>query len=174
MFFFEFIDNYVPKIENSNLLLYHILIFFEFNLLLLFFRDILESKKWIIKLIILFNIVNILANLYYYLAGLYFLEFNVISSNFGAILVVVTLFLYYKEFLVSHKILNYKKTLSFWIAFGLLLYYVGFIPFTAVINSLSNLNYELKISLFKIAYCLTILMHSCFIFGALWSQKKVK
>ncbi len=176
VFFFEIIASYVPY-ENGNLLVYHILIFFEFNLLLLFFRDLLESeksKKIIFKLFIIFNIVNFIANLYYYFSGIYFLEYNVISSNFGAVLIVIALFLYYKEFLASNKILNYKKILSFWIAFGLLLYYVGFIPFTAIINSLKNLSYELKINLFKIAYCLTIIMHSCFIFGALWSQKKVK
>ena len=177
MFSFEVLVQFLPRIENSNLLVYHLLIFFEFNCLLLFFKNILElkvSKNIVLRLIVIFNAVYFISNLYYYIIGATFLKYNSIAALSGGILVTVCIFLFYKEFLGSNKILNYKKSLSFWIAFGLLFYYLGSIPFTSIINSIGQIPQESKYYLIKIQYFLSIFMHSCFIFGALWSQKQVK
>ena len=174
MFSFEMITYYKVK---DNLFIYNILTFLEFNCLLFFLKEILipkSIKKNVIVIISIFNIIYACSFIYYLIIGCYFTKYNLIASISGSVLLTVTLFLYFKEFLVSNEILNFKKTLSFWVAVGLLIYYLGTIPITSIINSLGNISSQDIDNLFKIQIVLSILMHSCFIFGALWSQKKVK
>ena len=174
MFSFEMITYYKVK---DNLFIYNILTFLEFNCLFFFLKEILipkSTKKNVIVIISIFNVIYISSFIYYLTIGCYFTKYNLIASISGSLLLTITLFLYFKEFLVSNDILNFKKTLSFWIAVGLLVYYLGTIPITSIINSLGNISSQDMEKLFKIQIVLSILMHSCFIFGALWSQKKVK
>lgn len=101
-----------------------------------------------------------------------FLKFNSVASVSGSVLITICLFFFFKEFLASNKILNYNKTLSFWIAFGLLIYYLGSIPITLILNSITGSSNEYVYYILSIFPVLVIAMYSCFIFGALWSQKK--
>jgi hypothetical protein len=175
MFLMEIIAEYLIKIGKSNLIVYNILIFLEFNFLLFFLKSILESrgfKRYVYILIYVFNFIYICSSLYYLYTD--FQKFNSIASVSGSFLITISLFFFYKEFLSSNKILNYNKTLSFWIAFGLLLYYLGSIPITLILNSITGISKEYVEYLLSIFPILVIAMYSCFIFGGLWSQKQVK
>ena len=172
----EILSAYLYSKNKDTIWVYHILLFFEFNSLLLFFREITESKstkKFTNILICVFNLVYLLSSMYYYEIGSYLVQYNAIASVFGSVLITISLVFYYKEFLVSDRILNYKKSISFWITFGLSVYYLGFIPFTSIINLMSDIPSELKDYFFMLPVFLSIFMYSCFIFGALWSQKQV-
>jgi hypothetical protein len=104
----------------------------------------------------------------------YYVQYNSISSASGSILMSVILFLFFRELLVSNKIVNYKRDLSFWISFGLLVYYLGSTPAVSLLNFLSKSS-AIRIEDFEfIHFYLALFMQSCFIFGILWSQKKVK
>ena len=175
MFSFEMIASYVSYKGHDNLWVYNSLIFLEFNCLFLFSKEILVSKKAkkiVLKIIIIFNIIYFLANLISF--DNFLTKYNSLASISGSFLITIVLFLFYKDFLDSNRILNYKKSLSFWIAFGLLFYYLGTIPFTSIINFLSDIPLEIKLYLIKIQIFLSLFMHSCFIFGILWSRKQVK
>ncbi|WP_157812215.1 hypothetical protein [Polaribacter sp. ALD11] len=177
LFSFEMLASYIFDKNESNLAVYNLSTFFEFNFLLLFLKNILKTKstKKIIWLILfIFNTIYIFSSLYYFLEDRYFLDYNIIAANSGSALTTLALFLFFKDFLNSNNILNYKRTLSFWIAFGLLIYYLGTIPMTSIMNSIQNISKEVVAYLFKIQIILSIFMYSCFIFGALWSQKQVK
>ena len=70
------------------------------------------------------------------------------------------------------RILNFKKSLPFWISVGLLVYYLGSIPGTLTINAIKHLKSENLTFIMSITPFLSLIMYCIFIFGALWSQKK--
>jgi hypothetical protein len=178
MFACEMIASYVKySLELDNLWVYNTLTFVEFNFLFLFAKQILfsaKTRKTVTGLIILFNVVYFLTTLYYLYQGTYFEVYNSIASISGSLLIAIVLFLFYKDFLSSNEILNYKRSLTFWIAFGLLCYYLGTIPITSILNNMKGTSRAVIDYLYNIQLVLVIFMYSCFILGALWSQKRVK
>ncbi|WP_166384090.1 hypothetical protein [Polaribacter sp. 11A2H] len=178
MFTFEMIASYVKyNLALYNLWVYNTLTFVEFNLLFLFTRQILISRKTqkiVSRVSMLFNVIYLLTTFYYLYQGTYFVTYNSIASISGSLLIAIVLFLFYRDFLSSNEILNYKKSLTFWIVFGLLFYYLGTIPITSILNNMKGTPIEVIEYLYNIQFVLLIFMYSCFILGALWSQKRVK
>ena len=177
MFLLEITASIVKKIWLYNIIVYNFLTLLEFNFLLLFIKGLvtsLKSRKIIYSLLVIFNIVYIITTIYYIYLETIVVTYNSIASITGSLTISVAVFIYLKDFLNSDKILNYWKTLSFWISFGLLIYHLGTIPFTSIMNFMSNINLDSKMLLIKIQYLLTTLMYCCYIFGALWSQKNLK
>ena len=76
--------------------------------------------------------------------------------------------LYLKEFLYSDKILNYSRSLYFWITLGSLVYYLGSVPFQAMTNYLKNRD------LIYLQISLAVFAQVCVIIGFLWSKKETK
>ena len=176
-FFVEIAALYLHSEQIDNLILYNILTFIEFNCLLFFLKEdlVIQDEKFKVRLIIIvFNIVYTISSIYYIIYESLLQKYNSIASIAGSVLLTIALFLFFKGLLNSNKILNYKKSLSFWIAFGLLVYYLGTIPITSIMNSMSNLSKEIVIYLFNIQIGLSYFMYSSFIFGILWSHKKAK
>lgn len=98
--------------------------------------------------------------------------FNSYSFSFGALLLAISIGLYIIELLKSDEVLFIKKSLLFWISSGLLIYYVGALPFFISFRFLSS--EELANSgmyILYILFSLGIIMNSCFIFGFLWSKR---
>lgn len=178
MFIAEMTSLYLHSLDKNTTLVYHLLIFFEFNFLFLFIRSIIKSvqeKRKIVIIIYVFNFVYLISSIYYYLQNLYFLSYNSLSAIIGGVLITISLFYYFKDFLNSDEILNYKKTVTFWISIGLLIYYLGSVPITSILNNFgNNTSVEVEDYLYNLQYILVLLMYSSFIFGALWSQKQVK
>lgn len=145
---------------------YNIYTFFEFNLLFLMYLSITKekiTKKIIISFAVILNIVCVISLFIY---GFYI--GNNIPVVLGALFVSVVLLLYIKEFLNSNKILNYNKSLYFWVSVGMLVYYLGSMPFQAIINYLDGR------SLYFLQISLGIFTQACVIIGLLWSRKEVE
>lgn len=178
--FFTFLLGIISEIlfiyGQKNLYVYNTLTLLEFNVLFLLYNKISQEKitKAAIKYgSIVFNIIYICSTFYYLSTSLFLEKYNIISTASGSILVSVVLFLFLREFLISNKIVNYTKTLSFWITFGLFIYYLGTTPAVSLLNFLSKESNIIE-DFTNIQFYLSVFMHSCFIFGVLWSQNKVK
>lgn len=173
MFIFDTLGIFLAKYGYNNAF-YNLLSLLEFNLLFLFYRSV--SKNTLTKRYI--NIATILYVIVYFFSSIYFgidifsSKFNTVAPVIGSILIGVVLMLYLRELLLSERVVNYKTNIFFWITTGLLLYYIGTIPLTAMLSFFKK--GSAFASLFKIQFVLTIIMHSCFLFGLLWSLKKVK
>ena len=100
----------------------------------------------------------------------YLYEFQSIPYIIAALFTIITILLYFREILNSEKVLYTNKNLLFWIGIGLLLYFVGNIPFRILRNYYEYLT-DATI-LFLINFTLTIVMNTCFIIGFIWSDKK--
>ena len=151
---------------DSSSWLYVIYTFVEFNILFSMYHSLtkVKSTKNIIRLFVV--IVNIV-----YFIEVYKQGFTLNTSNtvvVGSIFISVVLILYLKEFLYSDKILNYSRSLYFWVTIGSLVYYLSSIPFQAMTNYLENRN------LFYIQISLAVFVQLCIIIGFLWSKKETK
>ncbi|MGG8496684.1 hypothetical protein ACQY1Q_09720 [Tenacibaculum sp. TC6] len=154
--------------------LYNLLTIFEFNVLFLMYgevsRDVGARLLRDINLFI-FNVSVILTSFYF--GRVVFLDkFNNVLPVIGALQISVLLMLFLREFLLSEEILNYKRSIYFWITTGLLLYYLGTLPLT-VFFSFMKVGGSFVL-VYKVQNALTILMHICFIIGGLWSWNKDK
>ena len=146
--------------------LYVIFCFFEFNLLFLMYLSItkVEFTKKLTKLFMF--ITNIVFFFEIYINGVY--HWPSITTVVGSISISIILILYLKEFLYSDKILNYSKSIYFWITLGSLVYYLGSIPYQAIVSYLKNRDLHfLQISL-------AVFAQLCVIIGFLWSKKETK
>lgn len=173
MFIFDVYGMLFLKYGYNNAF-YNLLSLLEFNLLFLFYKKNSENnltKLSINRLTILYGLIYFLSSLYYGIDVLS-IRYNTIAPVFGAAFIGVVLMLYLREFLLSEKVLNYKRNVCFWITTGLLLYYLGTMPLTALFNFMKPGSSFL--SLYNILYILTIAMHSCFLIGLIWSWKRVK
>lgn len=162
----ETLSSEVSKYGFTVNALYTLYTFFEFNLLFLMYLTLTKVKtnQKLIKFFIL--ITNTVFAFEIFKQGIN--NWPSITTVVGSVLISVILILYLKEFLYSDKILNYSRSLYFWVTLGSLVYYLGSIPFQAIINYLENRDlYFLQISL-------AIFAQSCVIIGFLWSKKEIK
>ncbi len=100
----------------------------------------------------------------------YLLAFQRIPYIIAAVGVVTTILLYFQEVLNSEKVLHVKKNLLFWISVGLLIYYVGNIPFRILRNYYEYLTDATILILVNLI--LGITMYTCFIIGFICSDKR--
>lgn len=156
----------LKKYGYSNTWIYVIYTFLEFNILLLMYKSITKlkfTKKLILLFIVLINII--------YFIEVYKQGFTIntsITTVVGSIFLSIVLILYLKEFLYSDKILNYSRSLYFWITLGSLVYYLGSVPFQAMTNYLKNRD------LIYLQISLAVFAQVCVIIGFLWSKKETK
>ena len=162
---------------RDNLHIYNLLTFLEFNMLFLFYKQISKdalTKKVIKYVSYLFNTIYIMSALYYAYYLSFWSTYNSVAAISGSILMAIVLFLFYREMLLSDKVLNFKKEHSFWITLGLLVYYLGTSPVTSLLNYLKEKSIITLDDFTVIQFCMVTFMQACFIFGILWSYKKAK
>jgi|TARA_B110000908_G_C10240489_1_gene445790 hypothetical protein len=156
----------LKKYGYSNTWIYVVYTFLEFNILLLMYKSI-TKLKFIKKIILLFIVlINIIYFIEVYKQG--FTINTSITTVVGSIFLSIVLILYLKEFLYSDKILNYSRSLYFWITLGSLVYYLGSVPFQAMTNYLKNRD------LIYLQISLAVFAQVCVIIGFLWSKKETK
>ncbi len=160
--------NPLGDIDNNSIVynIYNIVSFSYFLLLYRYFITNKSHKKWIYSFFIIY-LVTVFINAFF---ENYLKEPQTIPYIVASILLIITIVFYFIELLNSRKVLHVKHNLLFWIAVGLLIYYIGNIPFRIVRGYYAHLA-DISI-LFLINISLTIVMNLCFIIGFIWSNKK--
>ncbi|EZH74328.1 hypothetical protein ATO12_11190 [Aquimarina atlantica] len=159
----------VDYYSRFNAIIYNIYHVINFFFLFLIYREFINSNrlKKSIMFFILIYIMSFIINGFY---ENYLKEFQSIPYIIAASLMITTIILYFSELLNSEKVLNTNKNLLFWISVGLLIFFVGNIPFRIVRNYYTDL--EGITILFLINIILTIIMNLCFIIGFIWSDSR--
>ncbi|WP_299522678.1 hypothetical protein [uncultured Lutibacter sp.] len=124
-----------------------------------------KFKRIIIYLLVAIFIIITFVNVLFY-AGIF--EYLLSKNNLLAkTLVVVVVIIYFTEVLENDKILNFKNSLFFWIALGIFLYNIAFLP------SIALFKYTSVYGMFQyITFGLNLIMHTCFITGFIISKKE--
>lgn len=168
-FFSEVIGNYVAKVLSikSNFVYntWNIinLLFFSY----LFLRKIKKRFKRVIIYVLMISFITItLINVIFFSHYIEDLLLN--NILFAKFLVVIVAIIYFTEILENDDILNIKNSLYFWIALGIFLYNLAFLP------SFALFKYTSVFGMFQyITFGLNIIMHTCFITGFLMSKKEL-
>lgn len=159
----ESIGAYLVSIGKPNFIYHQFYIFFEPLIIFFMYKELINDKKWlnVSKIILLLCLV-------FWTLIFYDKHFFINSKIMGAINTGLLVFLYLKELLLSNKILNYKKNVSFWVSVGFIVFYLPSIPFFSMLSYMKNRD------LFPILNVLVILMNIIISFGIIWSSKEVK
>jgi hypothetical protein len=165
----EFLGLYIKTyISENNIIIYNIFHFINFTYLFLLFRQYVthpSQKRWIFFFIIIY-ILSFIINMFF---ENYFKEIQTIPYLIASVFLISSIVFYFLAILNTDKILYVSKNLLFWISVGLLIYFVGNIPFRVIRNfnnEISNID-----SIFITSYILCIIMNICFVFGFIWSKK---
>lgn len=95
----------------------------------------------------------------------YFAKFNSLSYQVGFLLILILSLISLFKLINSNKIIFYKESLHFWLAIGLLIYYIPSLPLNAFRNSLFNNNYNFALFIWNAVQILDIMMYMAFTIG---------
>jgi hypothetical protein len=170
-FFIDFIGLYFNKWTGLvNFPIYNIYIFICFTyyifLLKLLFTKFKNQRIASISLI---------TYVFFYSFNFLFVQRNLASPftyvyAVGVVIILVLSCLYLLEILNSEMILNFKRSIYFWFVLGILIFHVSFLPF--MFASLFFLLENNDAILVYVLFALNLLMHSCFLIGFIWSEKR--
>ncbi len=153
---------------KSNGIIFNIFFFLNYMYLSSLYYKIVQHplrKKAILSFLIVYLASIVIGGIY----ENYVYQFQSIPFITASFLLVIQIAFYFTEILNSKKVLHVKRNLFFWISIGVLIFYIGSIPFRIAINyyvhkgSFNNL--------FSINYILIILLNTCYIIGFICSNK---
>ena len=97
--------------------------------------------------------------------------FDSLSYTIANLFILIYLILFFVEFVQSEKLLHFKQEAAFWIASGMLLFYLGTFPFYGLYNELAK-NINLFIALAWGATALNYGMYILFSIGLTWGKPR--
>ena len=99
-------------------------------------------------------------------------SFYTFSYLMGNIFLASIILTYFWNLILSNKILDFKKERMFWVSFGMLIFWLGTLPFFGLYNYLDK-NYHSIFSIyFRIMFLLNYVMYSFFIYSFIWIKEK--
>ena len=104
--------------------IYNLLSIFSFLFYLFLFKNNLDKKQAVNGLLILFCI----ATLFSAYKDRFIHGFMEIMWITGAVTILISSFMFYLDLLNNKEVIKYKSTPKFWIATGLLIYHIGYLP----------------------------------------------
>lgn len=165
----ELVGLYIRLDQEINAILYNIYHVVNFSFFFILYRNYLNNQKNK-KLVIILCVIYLVSFIINGFFENYLIEHQRFPYIIGSFFLVITIILYFFEVLNSEKVLHAKKNLLIWISFGLLIYFVGNLPFRILRNYYEELT-DATVS-FLVKFTVTIVMNTCFILGFIWSDKK--
>ena len=154
--FFEILATYIKEgTPYKNFPIYNLLSLFSFLFYFYWFRLVLKEKKWLKPMLVVF----IISTCYSLFTQDFFYNLWAEMWYVGSVFILFNAFLYYNELLNKTTLLNYKKSAEFWVATGLLMYHVGFLPLLLFMDYYSSNHYYYRLPIL----ILNIILYSCFI-----------
>lgn len=98
--------------------------------------------------------------------------FNSFSYSTGNIILLILLIVFFLKFIQTDAILNFTKNLMFWFCLGLLIYYLGSLPFWALRNVLVEKYRTVFENYYMVSLILSYCMYLSFITGIILCKKK--
>ncbi|MBK8635344.1 MAG: hypothetical protein IPN72_17960 [Saprospiraceae bacterium] len=98
-----------------------------------------------------------------------FFSFSYLMGNIFLASIILT---YFWNLILSNKILDFKKERMFWVSFGMLIFWLGTLPFFGLYNYLFSNFRPIFSFYYKIMFILNYVMYSFFIYSFIWIKKK--
>ncbi len=145
----------------------------EFLFLFWLFDKYFSEKGTTIKWPLLFAILYLAA----FLADVFYISrmklfFDSFSYTIGNMLLLILLLRFFMKFSNSDEILNYKSSIMFWVSLGLLLFYLGTLPFWGLHTTLYNEYPDIFNVYWYAQNLLNYLMYTLFIISFVWGKPR--
>jgi hypothetical protein len=98
------------------------------------------------------------------------LYFESISYIIGTIMLTVLLLIFFINFSKSDAILKYQSSMMFWVCIGLMIFYVGTLPFYGLRTTLYHLDKHFFYAYWYIQFVLNYLMYTLFVVAFIWGK----
>lgn len=98
--------------------------------------------------------------------------FESFSYTIGCLFLLVLVLIFFFRFTRSDDIISYKSSILFWVSVGVLLFYVGTMPFFAFRKRLYVDHKELFYIYWYTQFVLNYMMYSFFILSFIWGKPK--
>jgi hypothetical protein len=172
----EVFCEYLLLVVNLGAINNHIYRFFviplEFSFLMWLFHE--YFKKTVVTLIPTVCIGIYLVSLpvdWLYVGGLH-VVFNTFSYCVGTILILLLSVIFFVRFSRSDEILSYKSNTMFWVCTGIMIFYLGSLPFLGIRNTLCAEYKSLCNTLWVFHYAFNCLMYLTFTTAFIWGKPK--
>jgi len=145
-----------------------------FVVYILFFKWHISHKKTrqLIDKFLLLYVVICIANLIF--SDVFLQSNSVVTYLLGSLFLLGVIFYYYFEILLSSKILNIKRDISFYISFTALLYFLTTTPIIIYFKYFNNKSPEFVELSSLILIAMNIFMYSSYSIAFLWLANKKK
>lgn len=166
IYFMGFLFKHIFNIIDYPI--YNTYVILSFFFYIIFYRSLfrIARNKKIMDIFLLFYCLFILVD-FVLLKTAFLTDFIVYSTVSAAIMLIITVILFLIEIINNERIIFYiKRSFTFWISVGSLLFFIGVIP---IIITASFLNFD---GIFdSILAGLNFIMYGSIILGFLWSDK---
>lgn len=142
--------------QTSNFL-YNIYLIASFVFFLIWFITILKRK--IIPKILLFVFLGATVFSVFTENPTKDLYFSMLMT--GSVFILIGAFLFFKQLIETDAVVYFIKNQQFWIMSGLLVFYIGFLPFYLLVRNLDLHDYRIGL----VIPLLNVLLYGCFIIG---------
>ena len=153
------------KVDN-NLDLYNFFSLAAFTYYMYILMEVIYSKR-VKKVILIIMSVYVIISLINILFVQKISSFHTMTYSIGCFLIVIISMYYFYELLRLPRAIDLKKEPAFWIAAGLLFFYICTLPVLGVINYLFSIPGVLGRRLEDIIAILNVLLYSLFTIGFL-------
>ncbi len=130
-----------------------------------------KARKWIKKILILYTVICLL-NLF--LTDVFLNTVSVVTYGLGSFFLITVVFYYYYEILVSSKILNIKREISFYISIPALLFFLTTTPIFIYSKYFTNQSPEFVKLSSLVMIIMNVFMYGVYSFAFLWLANKKK
>ncbi|WP_298224684.1 hypothetical protein [Flavobacterium sp.] len=175
VFLMECVGYYLSEIKDykSNVLLYkYVVIPFTFYFNVYIFKNILSKKAHYFLMIgsLIFTLSLLLESTW--LAS-YHTFFASLSLSIANLFILMYVLVYYAELVDSEELIEFHRSISFWFATGVLVFYLGCLPYFGLYNILAEKYFKtIFIPYTWIFVILNYIMYTLFSIGLAWSKKK--
>ncbi|MCM4159806.1 hypothetical protein FHG64_15770 [Antarcticibacterium flavum] len=156
----------------KNFWLYNPYIILSFVVYLTFFRKNIRNKKtsdFLKKLIIIYAFACILFLVF---TDVFFRTTSTFTYLTGSVLLLAVIFYYYFEILLSNRILNIKRDISFYISLGAVVHFLTTTPIFIYFNYFTNKSPEFIQLSSAVMIAMNIFMYSTYSFGFFFLSHK--
>ncbi len=156
------------NIKGNNYFLIPLEFLFFFLLFYLWFETG-KAKTWMLSGIILYGVSLFIDIIFLGESKFWFYSFSYTTGN---IILLIAEFLFFYKFINSREILKYRSSMMFWISTGLLIFYLGSLPFYGLWNTLVVKYPILFNNYWMVIMCMNCTMYLFFCFAFIWGKPK--
>lgn len=98
--------------------------------------------------------------------------FSSFSYMVGNIMLLVQVLLYFIRFIKSNELIQYRSVMMFWVATGILIFYLGSLPFYGLYNTLVKEFGVLMTVYWKIQISMACVMYIFFLIAFVWGKPR--